>query len=198
MDNHRAALWCWFQHIDRHQKYDYIHIDAHYDDLSGAVKDFSECQIHLSDITLDHYLKLTSSAGKQSLIRWDNYHPIFFECYAQNINRAFFCTQKLGKHASENKVENWEYHQLNQKLDEFSFDPKKLILNFDLDFLFTVGHDKKLLFEDEWINTLSQKMKFFIKQGSIVTIALSPECSGGWDRALATFKKYFSFIDLDS
>jgi UPF0489 domain len=33
MDNHRAALWCWLQHIAPEKKHSIFHIDRHYDTL---------------------------------------------------------------------------------------------------------------------------------------------------------------------
>lgn len=34
MDNHLCAGWCWLQHTDLSRKYNFVHIDYHYD-LSG-------------------------------------------------------------------------------------------------------------------------------------------------------------------
>ena len=33
MDNHRLALWCWFQHIEEWHNWTYVHIDRHFDAL---------------------------------------------------------------------------------------------------------------------------------------------------------------------
>lgn len=37
MDNHRAALWCWLQHIDPKQRYSLFHVDQHYDTLASRM-----------------------------------------------------------------------------------------------------------------------------------------------------------------
>lgn len=37
MDNHRAALWCWLQHIDPKQPYSLFHMDQHYDTLASRM-----------------------------------------------------------------------------------------------------------------------------------------------------------------
>jgi len=196
MDNHRAAMWCWFQALDRSKKYHYLHIDAHYDALAGAVKDFRECQIHLSDITLDHYLKLTSSAGKQSLIRWDNYHPILFECYSDMIEKAYFCTHHMGRNGCAEYIKTWESSDLIREINRHETDGSNWILNIDIDFFFTVGDPKLDLFSEEYVAEFSKWVQKKKEQGAIITFALSPECSGGWERAIAFLQKHFSFLSF--
>lgn len=37
MDNHRAALWCWLQHIEQGDRVSICHIDKHSDVLSSQL-----------------------------------------------------------------------------------------------------------------------------------------------------------------
>lgn len=197
MDNHRAAIWCWFQSIKASESYTYLHIDAHYDDLAGAVKDFKECQIHIKDISLDHFLKLTTSVGKQSLLRWDNYHPVLFECYADNIEKAYFCTHHLGNHSSRDFVTQWEAALLLRNLENLEVDSTRFIINLDIDFLTSVSDPKMVMFSEQYIERLAQIIHAHYEKGAIVTVALSPECSGGWEMSLNIFNKYFNFVNFE-
>jgi hypothetical protein len=33
MDNHRLALWCWWQRLPESERWHYLHVDCHYDAL---------------------------------------------------------------------------------------------------------------------------------------------------------------------
>jgi len=48
MDNHRAAMWCWFQHISTDRKYNLFHIDKHTDTLNSNIEIWKK---HLPDMT---------------------------------------------------------------------------------------------------------------------------------------------------
>ena len=56
MDNHRAALWCWFRHISEDSKVSLIHIDRHTDTLCSKIDDWVNKCPNLMTITIDDYL----------------------------------------------------------------------------------------------------------------------------------------------
>ena len=52
MDNHRLALWCWFQEMEKGKRYNLFHIDAHPDMSESALLHFNQ---DLWTIGLDEY-----------------------------------------------------------------------------------------------------------------------------------------------
>jgi hypothetical protein len=57
MDNHRAAMWCWLQHIDPRRSHSLLHIDRHYDALASRVDEWLEnCPSDLERLNIDQYL----------------------------------------------------------------------------------------------------------------------------------------------
>jgi hypothetical protein len=81
MDNHRAAMWCWLQHVDPGQPHSLFHMDQHYDCLPSP-EWLESCPEDLRGLSIDEYLKFDyapndSNYGERaSLFRWDNYLSI--------------------------------------------------------------------------------------------------------------------------
>ena len=90
MDNHRAALWCWFQHISADEKINLLHIDKHTDTLQSRLKEWVNACPDLWTIKLEEYLSFIheKDAGQDvPLFRWDNYGSIFLEKYGDLVNK---------------------------------------------------------------------------------------------------------------
>lgn len=72
--------------------------------------------------------------------------------------------------------------QLNNLIDR---ELKKWIVNLDLDYFYHSDDDGCIqILTDEYIRTLAVKLRENINQIQILTIALSPECCGGWGNAI--------------
>lgn len=73
----------------------------------------------------------------------------------------------------------------------------KWIFNLDLDYFFD---DKGLkIFSDEYIMTFAEDLKKAMGNIEILTIAMSPECCGSWEKSLsvlALFDRVFDFDDV--
>lgn len=68
MDNHGAALWAWLQHIDINQKYNFIHIDKHYDTQQGNLELWvNALPAHVNKISFEEYLNLRYDHGGEEL-----------------------------------------------------------------------------------------------------------------------------------
>jgi hypothetical protein len=77
MDNHRAALWCWLQHVNPKQHHSLFHIDRHYDALTSRL---DTCLANLPadwSLGVDEYLARTVEhqdiIEPLPLFSWDNY-----------------------------------------------------------------------------------------------------------------------------
>ena len=76
MDNHLSAAWCWLQSCDRQKKYNFMHIDRHYDMLDCFHDEDLELLRNNPHMPYDEFkeLKRTKDIGeKYGLFRWDNY-----------------------------------------------------------------------------------------------------------------------------
>lgn len=67
MDNHRAALWAWLQHIDLSKKYNLLHVDAH-DDLSMSEVSHSKDEAEaIHSMNIEAYCEVPSKYESEDL-----------------------------------------------------------------------------------------------------------------------------------
>ncbi|MBY0414157.1 MAG: hypothetical protein K2Q18_08325, partial [Bdellovibrionales bacterium] len=66
------------------------------------------------------------------------------------------------------------------------------IVNLDLDYFFSAAPEKLELFSDGYIASLSEAIQKGLSNGMIstLTISLSPECSGSWEKAEMMLSKF--------
>ncbi len=200
MDNHRAALWCWWQHLAESRQWQLLHVDHHYDALRGDRGHLKRWLRHLPDqsATLDHYLSRTYDVGGGTMcpvIRWDNYVSIFLATHGDRVAHALFATAGKGhkpRHptARTRHLSPWE---ALETLEHVATGDTRLtgvpwLVNLDLDY-FTApsfeGHGRFRLFEDAYIAAVGRTVAAGLRDGHIgcATLALSPETTGGWPLA---------------
>jgi len=66
------------------------------------------------------------------------------------------------------------------------------IVNLDMDYFFSAQPQKLPLFSDEYVEALALSLKKGLDNGMIkaLTIALSPECCGSWEKAEKMLKRF--------
>lgn len=193
MDNHRAALWCWLQHVKPGEKHSIFHIDQHYDTLP-VKRWLSDLPDHW-DMTIDEYLDrpFEDDGGDdngQLYFRFDNYLSLHLHQFGTSIKTFQCATHRDGVHPefSYEEIDTWELL--------YSFlDPQQSpwIMNIDLDYFFCDGatDDVRLRFmSDAYIKSAFSEVRRRIDDGSVAvtTIALSPEYCGGWAPAERAMK----------
>lgn len=192
MDNHRAAMWCWLQHTSAGKEYSLFHIDAHYDTRSVQNAPWLSSIPDLKNLSINQYLDLGTNRNPPDnfpIISWDNYLSLFFEIYHASIKECFIATHEIG-----DKPDNFKHEHLNPRtflncfksfLSEYPSDG--WILNLDLDYFFCKEEDGSYLpmFSDQYSNAIFSAIADANASGLVkcLTIALSPECCGGWDNA---------------
>ena len=204
MDNHKAALWCWSQHLLPDKIYNIFHIDAHYDMAkisSGTVSDINE-------MNFIEYIGLTEFVigGKEvPLIRWDNYLSLFELKYGNVIGDFFVSTHQIGNVSLTTKLEEIGIHKLPEVFLNHLNDKENWIINLDLDYFFTYisqkyGEPKHEVF----LNSLYRKeiftsIKKALDKGiiEVLTISLSPECCGGWNNSEQICNELCEILDID-
>ena len=198
MDNHMAALWAWLQSCNPQEKYNFMHIDRHYDMLEcfcDADLDPIRNNPHLS---FAEFIQMKRNGDNCKVFRWDNYiragHILFPDWFHTNI----FMTHGEGDVGrtwghepmiirEENPLfMNWFIEQYigkhNQWLDGFSDNDYELpwIVNIDLDVFYT-SNSQIQLFSDDYIRSIAELLQSNMKNMMALTIAISPDCLGGVD-----------------
>lgn len=204
MDNHRTAAWCWANYIDDNEKYTIIHIDKHYDTLGNQIKEWTEpIKNGLKSLSLDEYDNVEyqkTKFDKYKVFRWDNYIPLFHHYYSNQINEYIFYTHNRGNIPEDlNKHIRHcpSYNLFNDFYECYADSEEKLIINLDIDYFFYDSPQYQILFSDYAIEKLIQGIMTLVKdKRNILTIALSPECCGGWENSLEFMKKYFTKYDI--
>lgn len=215
MDNHVAALWCWLQEIENNERYNVLHIDAHYDTKAGRIDTrLKYLPKNIKELSIQKYLALKFKDEDfregYEIMEWDNYFPIFHRLFKNNINSYHFFTHKGGTLFEEMKemIDEYPTTALLSLIDNiFDTDNNgsyKWIVNIDLDYFF-----QKIDIDDytditirfisnDAIDFLINKLKGHLSNDRIkvMTIALSPECCGGWKNSIDLMNYFAERLDL--
>lgn len=184
MDNHRLALWCWQNFLNTSKiedsQFNFLHIDAHEDakiDIDPAWWD------KIQKISLEDYRKEMSPLGQYALFRWDNYLPVFINDNQSKIRKSVFITHDVG--LSGFAHQRIKAYNLLQDFPKLFVDELRWIINLDLDYFYAKEYKTTLLFDTFWIKEFFMQIKNYYDQGDIalITVALSPECCGSWEKA---------------
>jgi len=184
MDNHRAAAWCWSDSGLYSKKHSVIHIDQHYDSLRPCDIPSLQQWPCLSNLSFDEYSETLSAAEPITgppfpVVRWDNFIEIYRQRYSENIIQWYFATYKTGTPPLFGYT-CWSNSDLPLNLDKLSDSTEPLILNLDLDYF-----ESKTFGVTANSNAIRKSIANLISDNKdvILTIALSPECCGGWIKA---------------
>lgn len=194
MDNHLAALWCWLENIGVDDKYTLFHIDQHWDLATMNSDDISQIS-KLPSASLDTYLSLSFIAASKNnlapednsqLIHWANYMAPIIKL-RPNIKSAFltatedsdYCQVFLDKNDTFGamSVESF-FRDFKENLEIAA--ENKTIINIDLDFFYLkIGNEVFRAFSKEFLIGIVSKIKPYLNENTILTVAWSPECCGG-------------------
>lgn len=190
MDNHRAALWCWMQHITNSKKYNLLHMDQHYDTMASQLEKWLQNFPDVKSMTIEEYLEFKYEDANFSktyypLFRFDTYLTIFLAKYSHLLNIKRFLTHKEGD-IPKVEVSELEYYDIVGNLDYWlNSDKENHIINIDLDFFFREVNGKDIqIFSNDYITHLASSLNKVLKKNKIevMTIALSPEFCNGWEK----------------
>jgi hypothetical protein len=202
MDNHRAALWCWFQHISKNEKIDFIHIDKHTDTLQSKLDEWIVVCPDLWSIKLDDYLSFIHKHIDIPLFSWDNYGSIFLGKYGHLVNRCIFATHKVGDKPNFESTEQTNVWNVPGNLNDWIEGSRnKWIVNLDLDYFFYECDSEtySIFLSDNYIEQIFNSIKKQLVDGKILcfTMCLSPECCGGWKAAEEICRKATNILEID-
>ena len=184
MDNHRSALWCWLQEIDLKKNINYFHLDRHYDCLNSNLDGWLKYCFDIEKMSISDYLELKDD-NKHPVFLWDNYGSLFLKKYESIIQHSLFVTYKEGDKPITASISEEKAVDLLENL-EYWTKKGNWVFNIDIDYFFYKQNDTYYqMYSDEFISAFFQILKAKIDRNEILvmTIALSPECCGGWKNA---------------
>jgi hypothetical protein len=192
MDNHRAALWCWLQNIDPRQPYSLFHMDQHYDTLTSRMEAWLENLPVDWRLGIDDYLSRTVKhrdiPQPLPLFCWDNYLSIFLAVFGGALDTARFATHGAGTVPSCTRMD-CDLWDVPFNLDYWLKESRApWIFNLDLDYFFWHGdgdEPPQHMISEAYISNTMKTLSAHLTGGTIgvLTIALSPECCGGWEQS---------------
>lgn len=192
MDNHKAALWCWLQCIDLSSKYRVLHIDRHTDCLGSRMGKWISAldKVDICKLSIQDYeeLRFSTCYEEFAIFRWDNYLSIFVSKYNYVVEHVVMATDELGdqiQFPNYQIVENRD--DLPQVLKDLDKEEANWIINFDIDyFLVTQDGENYTNVNLEYVKEIGMLIKRLLDNGlvSVLTIALSPECSINWENSI--------------
>lgn len=210
MDNHLAAAWCWFNKLNAQNSYNFFHIDQHEDLLFDAPFESYSCILDNPKLSLEHYISLkytqSGSGFRMQTFRYDNYILQAFRLYPNWFKLCYFACPDSVHDKNLNiqynpscfeLVDNISYWVHDGKGKPYSIPEKnnKWILNLDIDYFFK--EDQYQMFTDDYIKLMCKDILKGIDDIEVITIALSPECCGGWDKSIRVANLISQELDLD-
>jgi len=197
MDNHRAALWCWLQKLDKNKKYNLFHIDQHEDcaDIPRCVEDAVTEDVRF--LSLERYLAKVCDYGNGNwlpALKADNFLSFFVKNYPSQLN-WLLTTGRVGNPARWKDKQIISITDLPSHIKFYMCDHQtndntncEWIVDIDLDYFFYqhAGTKEHLaLLAPDYIQHLFSEIAKVHSAGRIrvLTIALSPGWCGGWANA---------------
>lgn len=202
MDNHLSALWCWLDSCNTKERYNFMHIDQHYDMSRAYYSQDIEIFKKRPLIDYSRFAELKrSDSQKINVIRYDNYIVPAYELYPNWFSSSIFLTQKVGdlksnqwNHSIPRQIHEGDLLYLDYYIDNYIGDfedsflgldeeNKSLqwILNIDLDAFITKNEPHVQLFSDDYIRHISSIIQSKMSYIKVITIALSPDFMPGYD-----------------
>ena len=205
MDNHLAAFYCWSKEIDLSKDYALLHIDRHHDLGEALVKNSFQPykKRDFKNMSLAKMLKLKTNGFQ--MMQWDNFIELFHAFHPLVIKHMdFIGEQKLPRkfsHCKLRKLKPWLKRELPiRELIDYSNPTNDggRIVDLDIDVFFKEikpGQYQEILTKKE-LQKFAERFEMMLKGADIVTIALSPECCGGWGNAIKMFDKLNAHLNI--
>ncbi|WP_121811321.1 hypothetical protein [Mucilaginibacter kameinonensis] len=209
MDNHMAAGWCWLQKVDLYNQYHLFYIDRHYNLM---VSQIDEWVAYLHTIEFDYQAVSIEElqailftrpdnpdGGAFPLFRWDNYITILDRLYPALWSDRSFVTHRDGDIPDGYELHEPDFEDLPKNLGYWLENKRhKSVLNLDIDHFFIKYNQKYIqLFTDDFIKVVAKEIASAWDNIEVFTIALSPECCGGWDNAVRVAKVITDELQID-
>lgn len=201
MDNHRNATWCWLQQCRDGERYNFMHIDRHYDMSKYYFIEDLRPVLENPQMDYGEYANLMRQDGKYKSLSWDNYILFAYDLYPNWFQTNVFLTHKEGDVCvgwRGNKMKFTEkdpadiINQIRRYFLEITEDTEgivggsselKWIVNLDLDIIFNSSDNGGIyeFYNRETIRDIARLIQRAMDRIQVLTIAISPEFLVGVD-----------------
>lgn len=203
MDNHRAALWCWQQHVDlSSDPHSLLHIDRHYDTLQCELVKHVSAMPNLRGLSIHDYLRAEVTLGeKVPLFRWDNYLSLYLEAINPKLQWFRCLTQKDGDLPPWAGLMESDADELPENF-EYWLKDGRWIINIDLDYFFCPGSGDDefvLMYSEAYLDQVFNGLRLANDRGNIavITICLTPSnFTPGWAACIELSERIFKALGL--
>lgn len=195
MDNHRLALWCWWQHLDEASRWSYHHVDRHFDALWEKENPWSKHTTaqHRTDLNSFRSARFRTDKGREEfeLYRWDTITSALLSLHGSQIGDITFASANEGDRPSVKKAMDIAPWKLPSHL-RYLADPDESplvshIIDIDIDYFTHQDLDGPFgqVFSDDYIRELGESIRCGLENDrfGVVTVALSPTTTGSWELA---------------
>ncbi len=196
MDNHRLALWCWWQQLDDSPRgWNYLHIDRHYDASWQKARPWLTCHnaSHRLDLNSFREAKFFSEMGEELyLYKWDVITSALWTLDRDKIHNWAFATAHEGMPLCIPGLEYitpWKLPAQLRWMAKPNEEELSSIVDIDLDYFTHCDDDGSSgrVFSDQYLRELGSAICEGLTNNrfGVVTIALSPSPSttGSWELA---------------
>jgi hypothetical protein len=139
------------------------------------------------------------------VLRWDNYLPLYLHEYEDTVENLVFVTQKCGSIRKEDlpevdvvEIDLWKVPDL---MGYCVLQHGDFIVNLDLDlFFFQDSADSNPRFwHRKAVETLAEQLRRLVDSTRCIalTIAMSPDCCGGWKPAEEALNEVCEALAID-
>jgi hypothetical protein len=179
-------MWSWLQHLRPDEQIALFHIDRHSDTLQSNLTLWLEALPPLDGISLDDYLAASwhFNGSEVPLIHWGNYLSIFLARYKDRISTLYWSQIPPTGDPPNFPFTDVPPHELPLHLAACAANATPTIVNLDLDFFMwrRQRNDYYQIYSDDYLQHLGESIAALQASGALrcLTIALSPECCGGW------------------
>jgi hypothetical protein len=193
MDNHRLALWCWWQHFAEAECWEFFHVDRHYDSLWQKFDPWpvNTTAQHRKDLEAFRSATVHHSGADLELYRWDTVTSALYSLHSNALARVRFATGDEGDRPqipAASFVRPWSVpgvlRDLAQPAEDLAY-PQ--IIDIDVDYFTYHDLDGAFgqVFSDTYILEIGESLRQGLDSGrfGVVTIALSPDTTGSWPLA---------------
>ncbi|AMP98676.1 hypothetical protein AY601_1763 [Pedobacter cryoconitis] len=203
MDNHLAAFWCWSRELDPIKSYTLMHIDRHNDLNDALVKEAFHLYKNEKFKSMPIEKAVALRVNDDQMLMWNNFIELYnvFNPYTLK-NFEFVTPVKLPtkyRHLKNIPLKSWinKEFTVQELFDQQNRKAQPKVINLDIDVFFVErsGKHKKILTDNE-LKSFAEKIRPLIDRAALVTIALSPECCGGWENSISMYNSLNKYLKL--
>lgn len=185
MDNHRLAPWCFWQHANEADEWRLFHIDRHRDTADENV-DWPRVVMSEHRTSLEAFT--SAMIGERELYPWDVVVSAALLTDPGRIGFVYMASREDGWLPEQcDEVDPWlllwKLWHIVEKNEEDKRDYRPWWIDLDLDYFTDL--QSRPLFADSQVRAIGELLRKGLENGQIqlLTIALSPECTGDWPAA---------------